>query len=83
MRIIKTIKIIRELRNYSQEYMAERIGISQVSYSRIETGQTKLDVTRLQVIADILDVTVSFLVTFNEEIIFKFCKDCDKIALGI
>ena len=48
------IKKIRELRNYSQEHMAEKLGISQVSYSRVESGQTKMDLKRLHDIAKVL-----------------------------
>ena len=37
------IKNIRELRNYTQDYMAEKLGITQAGYSKIERGET--DVT--------------------------------------
>lgn len=51
------IRMIRELRNYSQEYMADRLGIKQNSYSKIETNQTKLTAEMLQKIADVLQVS--------------------------
>ncbi|MFN3918468.1 MAG: helix-turn-helix domain-containing protein [Flavobacteriales bacterium] len=31
----------RELRGYTQEYMADNLGISQSAYVQIEKGQTK------------------------------------------
>jgi len=62
MEIGHKIRKIRELRNYKQEYMAEKLGISQVSYSRIESGQTKLDLRRLQNIAKILAVNQVFII---------------------
>ena len=64
------IKKIRELRNYSQDYMADRLGISQVSYSRIEKGQTKLDLERMQHIAAVLEVDPVFLMSFNDNMVF-------------
>lgn len=51
------IKVIRELRNYSQEYMANQLGIKQNSYSKIELNQTKLTAEMLQKIADVLGVS--------------------------
>lgn len=74
------IKKVRELRNYSQEYMAERLGISQVSYSRIETGQTRLSLNRFQIIARILEIDMLVLLEFDENILFKNCKRCDKLV---
>ena|SRR5690606_21596980 len=50
------IKRYRELRNYTQEYMAKQLNISQNAYSKIEANQTKVDVERLQKLAEILEV---------------------------
>ena len=51
------IRMIREVRNYSQEYMADKLGIKQNSYSKIELNQTKLTAEMLQKIADVLQVS--------------------------
>lgn len=51
------IRLIREMRGYSQENVAAKLGIAQNAYSRIETNQTKLDSAMLVKIADILGVT--------------------------
>lgn len=45
------IRMIRELRNFSQEYVAENLGIKQNSYSKIENNQTKLTAEMLQKIS--------------------------------
>jgi len=50
--------MIRELRGYSQENIAARLGITQTSYSRIENNQTKLDTVILEKLAKELGVTV-------------------------
>jgi transcriptional regulator with XRE-family HTH domain len=52
------------LRNYSQEYVASRIHVSQTTYSKIENGSTKLDIIRFMGIAKALEV--------DPEIFFKF-----------
>ncbi|HVS90391.1 MAG TPA: helix-turn-helix transcriptional regulator [Mucilaginibacter sp.] len=56
-KIAANIRKIREYRNYTQEYLAARLHISQNAYSKIELGQTKITVGRLFQIADILDAT--------------------------
>lgn len=78
MEIGYKIKKIRELRNYRQEYMAEKLGISQVSYSRVESGQTKLNLSRLEDIAKILEVNQIFIINFDESYILKQCTHCEK-----
>lgn len=50
------IRKIREQKNFTQEYIAESIGISQNAYSKIENNQVKLSTGRLKAIAQVLDV---------------------------
>jgi transcriptional regulator with XRE-family HTH domain len=51
------IRFWREARNYTEEYMAGQLGISQSAYSRIESGKTKLDGERFFKIAGILNIS--------------------------
>jgi len=66
------IKMFRELHNFSQEYMAHELGLSQASYARIESGQTIPKVDRLQHIATILDVDLSTLLNTTNNFHFTF-----------
>ena len=59
--IARNIKQIRELKSYTQEYMAQELGISQSAYVKIEQGLTIPKIDRLQQIADILEVDISTL----------------------
>lgn len=68
------IKQIREFKNYTQDYMADKLGLSQNSYSRIETGQTKLDVDRLREISKLLDVPVEGVLN-DEANVFNFTNN--------
>ncbi len=63
------IKVIRELRNFSQEYMAEKLGIKQNSYSNIENNQTKLTTEMLQKIANVLEVSPLDIMNFQPAVI--------------
>ncbi len=71
MNIGGTIKSLRELRNYSQSYMAKELGISQKAYSNIETNVTDVTVSRLDEIAKLLDVSLTQILNLNEEKIFQ------------
>jgi len=53
------IRYQREYRNYTQEYVAARLGISQNAYSKIELSYTKITVERLCQIAVVLEAEVS------------------------
>jgi transcriptional regulator with XRE-family HTH domain len=59
--IARNIKQIREIKSYTQEYVATELGISQPAYAKIEQGTTILKIDRLQQIADILEVELSTL----------------------
>ena len=53
--VAENIRKVREYRNYTQEYLAAKLCISQNAYSKIELGYTKITVDRLLHIAEILD----------------------------
>jgi len=55
------IKMVRDLRGYSQDYVATKLGISQNTYSGYETNQTNISVKTLEKIAEILEVPASDL----------------------
>ena len=65
------IKKLRELKNYTQSYMASELGITQGAYSRIEVGETEISYGKLSKISSILDVPVDDIVSFNENMIFN------------
>ncbi|MCD8741141.1 helix-turn-helix transcriptional regulator [Mucilaginibacter roseus] len=52
----------REAKNYTQEYLAAKLKISQNAYSKIELGYTKITVERLFQIADILGTSITGLI---------------------
>ena len=59
------------MKNYTQEYLADRIGMSQTGYSKIERGETDLTLSKLTQIAEVLDVKVEDLITFDENNVFN------------
>ncbi|MEO6542102.1 MAG: helix-turn-helix transcriptional regulator [Ferruginibacter sp.] len=65
------IKKLRELRGYSQVYMAKKLGISQEQYSYLETRQKAIPAEQIRSIASLLAVKEDFLKTFDPEKIIE------------
>jgi transcriptional regulator with XRE-family HTH domain len=65
------IKSIRELKNYTQEYMAKQLGVTQAGYSKIEKGITILSYEKLVAIAHILEVSVEDIISFDGQKYFN------------
>jgi len=63
------LRLLREYRNYSQEYIAEKLGITQNAYSRIENNQTRLTAERLEKLAIILQISMMELLSEKEPVI--------------
>ena len=65
------IKQIRELKNFTQEYVAQQLGLSTRAYSKIETGETQLTINRLNEISSILEVQPMEVLGFDDKKIFN------------
>jgi len=65
------IRKIREYRDYTQDYLAAKLKISQNAYSKIELGYSKLTIERLFQIASILNVEVTNLLTLDHKELIK------------
>ena len=68
--IVSNIRKIREFRNYTQDYLAAKLQISQNAYSKIELGYSSITLSRLISVAEILEVDLADIICPNiEEII--------------
>ncbi|MGF7217671.1 transcriptional regulator with XRE-family HTH domain [Spirosoma lacussanchae] len=61
------LRVLRESKHLKQEYIAEQIGVSPATYSKIENGKIKLSTVRLQQIAHVLRVPISTLFSERKE----------------
>ena len=57
------IRKTREQKNYTQDYLAAKLKISQNAYSKTELGYTQITISRLTAIAEILGVELIDLLT--------------------
>lgn len=65
------IRKIRESRNYTQEFMAESLKITQRAYSSIENGKTQLTIDRLFEIAKVLGTSILEILNLENSPIFN------------
>lgn len=56
------LAMLRTMHGYSQEELAERIGISRQAYGKWESGATVPDIEKCQRLADVYGVTIDSLV---------------------
>lgn len=48
------LKQLRREKGFSQQYVAEELGLAQANYNRLENGKTELTLTKMQRLAEIL-----------------------------
>ncbi len=76
------IKQIRELKNITQEHIANELGLSTRAYSKIETGETQLTINRLNEISRILGVDPIEVLGFDDRQVFNNCKQEGNIGIN-
>lgn len=67
MSVNNKIRALRELNNWSQEDMAERLNMSKSSYSRLERDERKLDLVKLEKLAAIFKIDIGELIASDDK----------------
>ena len=73
------LKQIRKSKGFTQQEVADFIGISQNNYSYWENGKVKIDSKSLQKLAELFDVTIDYLLG-KEQSILKMQNDLGLIT---
>lgn len=73
MKINDKIRFLRESKNWSQEEMAMRLGMSTNGYSKIERGETNLTIPKLEKIVEVFDTDILEVMSLGERnvVVFK------------
>ncbi len=69
--IAKNIRKYREIKGYSQEYVAHQLNINQASYAKLENNSTKITIDRLFSIAKLLETEISEILDLKNQTIFN------------
>lgn len=75
MKIHERIRVIRVFKGWSQEEMAEKLGYSLSGYTKIERGETDLNIPKLEKISDIMGISLEKLLGINEANIFNLAEN--------
>ena len=71
MKTASKIRTIRQLRGYSQEYMAMKLDLSQSAYGKIERGESDVTLTRVEEISRVFEMSVVDILLFDESTLLK------------
>ena len=74
MQIYEKLKVMRILKGWSQEELAEKLGYSINGYARIERGETDINLTKLEKIAKTMGVDLQQLLGLNEGNVFNLAR---------
>lgn len=77
----ENLKKIRTAKGVTQAHLAKRLNISSMAYSRMETGETKIDVERLKIISVVLCVDIK--VFFDEKLTESVISGMDEKRVAI
>lgn len=58
---------LRKYHDYSQEELAEMIGVSRQTVSKYETGESLPDIEKCKLLADVFSVTMDDLISYEKE----------------
>ncbi|KQT24411.1 hypothetical protein ASG22_10400 [Chryseobacterium sp. Leaf405] len=74
---IKTeqIRRLRREKDFSQDYMAEMLEISQPQYSRIENGESSIDLEKTSKIAEVLGANPLDILEFEDKQSYYNCTN--------
>lgn len=77
MDIHNKIRSIRKTQQWSQEEMAEKLGMTSSSYAKIERGTTKLNLDKLQKIAEIFNMDATELLSSDKGLVLLVNENGD------
>ena len=72
MQLHEKISLMRKIKGWSQEKIAEKLNMSINGYSKIERGETDVQLSRLENIARIFGIKLLDLINFDDNKILNF-----------
>lgn len=75
MKVHEKIRTLREAKNWSQEEMAKRLNMSVNGYSKIERGETKAYIPKMEQIAEVFAVNLLELIPLDEKNVYLFSNN--------
>lgn len=82
MKINEKIRFLRESKSLTQDEMADRLGMSTNGYAKIERGETRLTIPKLEQIVEVFDTDILELISLGENKIV-YIQDSDNHSINI
>ncbi len=76
MQINEKLKVMRQCKDWTQEELAEKLGLAVNTYAKIEQGKATIKLDQLKKIAQIMGVDVQELIDTNEKTVLNFAENC-------
>jgi transcriptional regulator with XRE-family HTH domain len=76
MQVHEKLKVMRQFKGLSQEELAEKAGYSVNGYAKIERGETDINLTKLEKIAEVLGVDLLKLLGLSEGNVVNVAENC-------
>lgn len=83
MNVNEKVRFLREAQGWSQEEMAEKVGLSVHGYAKIERGETQLNIPRLRQICEVLNYDLLELMTLGEKNVVYFQESGNNHSINI
>ena len=77
VKIHEKIRILREEKQWSQEEFAAKLGLSVNGYRKIERGETRLNIPRLQQLADVFEMDILELMQNDNTMFYQINNESD------
>lgn len=74
---MSALKVLREVNNYTQEYVAEHIGVDQSTYSKIERNARNLRADQAEKLSELYNVGIADILS-PEGLTFHFSGNIEK-----
>ncbi len=71
MQTFEKIRELRESHNWTQEEVANKVALSVNGYAKIERGETRLTLERLEQFAEIFDIDVTHLMQSDNSVFYQ------------
>ncbi len=82
MKFHEKIRFMRQSKNWSQEDMADKLGMSVAGYAKIEQGRTDANFSKLEQIASVFDMDIVELLSFGEKNVICLIGDNSVISMS-
>ncbi len=82
MKFHEKIRFMRQSKNWSQEDMADKLGMSVAGYAKIEQGRTDANFSKLEQIASVFELDVVELLSFGEKNVICLIGDNSVISMS-